>query len=366
MEKTSATIVNKGLASEIADIKVRQALVLDYSDWLLSRVDRDEMIDELSEMREDDEKNLRLIENMEVQHGVTAQPKPAAMRHVELAREILIDPRYSFLEKVAEFGLLKTMQNTCGMLVARSMQIADPDVRLALGGFAAVNADNMKHMKWITTMTNVIGTRQITGSEEEPGLWGRVREMFTAAAGAIGAGVAEPLEDLPITSVLAMDHRKVDALFVETLSASTYETAREHFESIYKDLSVHAAAEEDVFYRALQDRGVSDLVLHAYDEHGDMKMKLEEIRSMPGTFEEFKRQVKLLQQMVSHHVREEEGRIFDSAKATFSENELVVLCRRFMQEKKRVQDDMLDGRFLASAGTRSAGMSLGARSPSSN
>lgn len=328
-----------GIASEIADIKARQNLVLDYDDWLLARIDEDNFLDEVRQMRDADEKNLRLIENLEVQLGERVAPKPATVRHIELAREILEDGRYSMLEKTAELGLLKAMQATCGTLTARALESADKDLAFAASPIAGVNADNGKHLRWMKDITNEVGLFQIAGEQVDGNLWGKIKNTFASATTMLGINVAQPMEDMPITSVLALDHRKVDLLFGEVLSSDDFDRARNRFEGLYKDLNVHALAEEEVFYRALQDRSASSDISHAFAEHQEMKTLLQDIRANPGSFEGFKASVTRLREIVKHHVNEEEDDVFDLAKDVFSENELVLLSRRFMTHKERILED---------------------------
>jgi len=340
-----------GIASEIADIKARQALVLDYDDWLLARIDEDQFLDEIRQMREADDKNLRLLENLEIQLGERVQPKPATLRHIDLARDILDDGRYSMLEKTAELGLLKTMQVTCGTLVARALESADKDIALAASPVAGLNADNGKHVRWMKDIINEVGLYQIAGEQLDGNLWGKLKSTFASATTMLGINVAQPMEDMPITSVLALDHRKVDLLFGEVLASEDFERARDRFEGIYKDLNTHAVAEEEVFYRALQDRSASSDIEHAWTEHQDMKTLLEDIRMNPGTHEGFKASVTRLREMVKHHVNEEEDDVFDLAKDVFSENELVLLSRRFMSHKERILEDFASRGSMSEAGS---------------
>lgn len=362
-----------GIASELADIKARQALVLDFDDWLLARIDEDQFLDEIRHMRDADEKNLRLLENLEVQLGERVSPKPATQRHIELAREILEDGQYSMLEKTAELGLLKTMQVTCGTLVARALESADKDLALAASPIAGLNADNGKHLRWMKDITNEVGLFQIAGEQVDGNLWGKIKNTFASATTMLGINAAQPMEDMPITSVLALDHRKVDLLFGEVLASDDFERARNRFEGIYKDLNVHALAEEEVFYRALQDRSASNDISHAFAEHQEMKALLQDIRANPGSFEGFKASVTRLRDIVKHHVNEEEDDIFDLAKDVFSENELVLLSRRFMAHKERILEDFASrgsmdamgqgfaGPLDSDLGTTSTGMTSGAR-----
>jgi hemerythrin superfamily protein len=349
MQSANPQTKREGIASGIADIKARQAMIVLFDDWLLSQVDDADFRDDIRKLVDEDDKNYKLIETVEINHGLRAQPKPATLDHIELARRILQGSEYSFLEKIAEYGFLKQMQIACGNIVHKVAQVSEPDVKLAVGPMAAVNADNISHAKKATAMMEVIGTYQIAGEALEQGLWARIKDTFAVATGGIAGGMVRPIEDMPITSVLAIDHRKVSALFKEIKSAADSQTAQERFLQLYSDLNSHTLAEEETFYETLRTRGMRADIDHAQGEHVRMKSLLERIRSSSPSTSNFTTMVDELEALVKHHVDKEEDEIFDMAKEQFTENELVLLSRRFKEAKMRVQEELAQrgiGRYM--------------------
>ena len=330
----------EGIAGELADIKARQALIVEYDNWLLTEVDDDEFRDDVREIIDEDDRNYKLIESIELNHGVRVEPKLATVDHITLGRNILEGNEYSLLEKIAEYGLLKQMQVNCGHLVHKSAQAMEPDVKMAVGPIAAINSDNASHVSKAASMMEVIGTYQLVGEMPERGLWGRLKDAFVAAKAPFVSGMAEPVDDMPITAVLTVDHRKASALLKEIKAATDAQTAHERYLQLYADLNAHALAEEQVLYETLRSRGGFSEVEHSYKEHDEMKMLLEEIRLTSASAPDFQVKVDRLDKIVTHHVKEEEDDLFDKVKENFTENELIVLSRRFKDVKTRVQDDM--------------------------
>jgi hemerythrin superfamily protein len=117
-----------------------------------------------------------------------------------------------------------------------------------------------------------------------------------------------------ITS-LRDDHRRVEKLFkqFEKLAEGSDEQAqRGVVDEIVRELSVHAAIEEQVFYPAVRKEveGAEDTVLEGLEEHHIVKWTLSELDGMKPSEERFKAKVTVLIESVRHHVEEEEGELF--------------------------------------------------------
>jgi len=107
------------------------------------------------------------------------------------------------------------------------------------------------------------------------------------------------------------DHRTVEQLFKRFERAARSEKdgeMRRCAREIVKELSVHAAIEEQILYPALrraQPKGEDD-VLEALEEHHLVKLTLAELDKMGPKDERFEAKVTVLMENVRHHVKEEE------------------------------------------------------------
>ncbi len=116
-------------------------------------------------------------------------------------------------------------------------------------------------------------------------------------------------------ALLKGDHRKVAALFKKFKKARKPEKlalARE----ICLELSVHTLIEETIFYPAVSARVKDDLMDESLVEHDSAKMLIASILASKSSDKFFDAKVKVLSEVIKHHVKEEEqrGGMFTQAK----------------------------------------------------
>jgi hypothetical protein len=84
-------------------------------------------------------------------------------------------------------------------------------------------------------------------------------------------------------------------------------------------LSAHSEAEEAVFYTPLRDHPKAhDLVLEGFEEHAVVKTLLVELAALAVEDETWLPKFKVLKENVEHHVKEEEGKVFEQPRQIFS------------------------------------------------
>lgn len=127
----------------------------------------------------------------------------------------------------------------------------------------------------------------------------------------------------PFTAVtlLKMDHQTVQQLFEEydDLAEDEADNAAKQqlADNICAELRIHTQIEEEIFYPAL---GLmlekSDLLDEARKEHASAKDLIAQIEGMSAGEDLFDAKVKVLGEHVQHHIREEEGQMFEQATAS--------------------------------------------------
>lgn len=110
-------------------------------------------------------------------------------------------------------------------------------------------------------------------------------------------------------ALLKADHRKVAALFEDFQSAKGDGAKRKLADQICLELTVHTKIEEDVFYPACEGAVEEDLLKEAYVEHDGAKVLIAEIEAGGPDDEFYDAKVKVLSEMIEHHVEEEEKRV---------------------------------------------------------
>jgi hypothetical protein len=110
-------------------------------------------------------------------------------------------------------------------------------------------------------------------------------------------------------ALLKADHRKVEELFAAFESAKGDGRKKALAEQICMELTVHTQIEEDIFYPACEGAVEEDLLKEAYVEHDGAKVLIAEIEAGGPDDEFYDAKVKVLSEMIEHHVEEEEKRV---------------------------------------------------------
>ena len=114
--------------------------------------------------------------------------------------------------------------------------------------------------------------------------------------------------------LLTQDHRTVDRLFerYESLDQGAEKERKRVVEEIVRELSIHAAIEEQVLYPGIRDvlPDGDQLADEALDEHQEVKETLAELEKMGPSEAGFDLRVRRLIQDVRHHASEEEAEMF--------------------------------------------------------
>jgi hemerythrin superfamily protein len=141
-------------------------------------------------------------------------------------------------------------------------------------------------------------------------------------------------------SVLKADHQQVAEWFKQFQDETSEETKQQLAQQICAALTVHATIEEEIFYPAFLDAtGRTELHHEAEIEHEGAKALIAEIEELGPGDEYFDARVKVLAEMIKHHVNEEEqpDGMFD--KAEQSDMDLESLGEQLQSRKEEITDD---------------------------
>jgi hemerythrin superfamily protein len=161
-------------------------------------------------------------------------------------------------------------------------------------------------------------------------------------------------------ALLKADHKTVEQLFRKFEKAGDHALAhkRKLVDEMVRELSVHAAIEEQVFYPAVRARAqaLSPDVLRSLEEHHVVKWVLSELDTLPPESERFDAKVHVLMENVRAHVTEEEQYLFPEVKKAFKAPELKQLAGALELAKKAApthphprSPDMPPGNLLTGA-----------------
>jgi hemerythrin-like domain-containing protein len=143
-----------------------------------------------------------------------------------------------------------------------------------------------------------------------------------------------------ILADLHRDHEAVDKLLQRVLDSDDAAERRELFAQVRAELKAHSEAEAKVLYRKLDKSGEEESRLFAFEgdvEHEVLAEQLDKLWAMRDkSSEKWTARAQVMQELLRHHVKEEESDGFERAHAEFSKEELEKMAERFQREKAKL------------------------------
>jgi hemerythrin superfamily protein len=157
-------------------------------------------------------------------------------------------------------------------------------------------------------------------------------------------GSPRTLRTTDAVSLLKADHRQVKQWFEQFQNARPDDRKLDLAGKICKALKVHTQVEEEIFYPAFQQATGDDDVFHeALIEHQAAKRLIAEIENSNISDEFYCSKVKVLSEMIKHHVREEEKPDGMFAEARKSDMDLRNIGRQLAKRKAELEGDGDEG-----------------------
>ena len=140
-------------------------------------------------------------------------------------------------------------------------------------------------------------------------------------------------------AVLKADHRQVEGWFEQFEKSRSPDKKSELAQKICRALEVHMQIEEEVFYPVFYD-ATSDKELHheAEIEHEAAKKLIAEIEATGPDDDYFDAKVKVLSEMIKHHVKEEEQPNGMFSEARKSDMDLAKLGKKLKARKQQLMN----------------------------
>jgi hemerythrin superfamily protein len=329
------------IASKLADMQEVQNLLISNEEKLITACNDQDIRDRLGKMLDDDRKNLGILETVIVQYGQQSVPKQTTTMMVEKIHELMNGDELSLYEKAFQHEILKHQQFMSGVLVHKAAQVVGADVEAAITPLNTVNFENRAHQEQLKGVLEVLGVRELTGQEAQQGLWARVQDAVAALSGIAGSAVTQTSDksDMNIQDIIRLDHNKVNMLFAQIKDSNDPRKIEEYFGQIYRDLSVHSKAEEQVVYPAI--RPFYGETQELYDEQAEMSVMLEQIKSSNASDSDFKGKVEQLKHALADHVRQEESTMFAAIRNNCSTEQQEQLATQFKQAKSQLQEQLM-------------------------
>ena len=137
-----------------------------------------------------------------------------------------------------------------------------------------------------------------------------------------------------IYDILKAEHKQVADLIQQAMRDGSKET----FFKIKAKTEPHLLGEEKLFYPILEEKSeLRDLVSHAYEEHNEIKSISSELENMDAGSSDWTSKIKELNESVSHHVEEEENKVFPEAQKVLSNDKAQQIAQQYLDFSKNFQ-----------------------------
>ncbi len=144
-------------------------------------------------------------------------------------------------------------------------------------------------------------------------------------------------------ALLKADHEKVKKILAEGESTTERgeKTRTELFATLKGEMIVHERIEEEIFYPELKAHPkAKDIVLEGYEEHHVVDLLMGELEELDVTDESWGAKALVMKENIEHHIEEEEGEMFKTARQVFDTGELEDLGARMEARKLEAKQEL--------------------------
>jgi len=250
---------------------------------------------------------------------------------------------FTYYQKLIHHELIKHGQAMNGSIIHKAAQKVGADIEVALSPLNTVNFEGRAHQEQLKGMLEVVGVREMTCKDADQGLWARVQDGVAALSGVVGSIATQNTDkhDMNIQTLIRLDHNKENTIFTEIGATKDPQKLQEYFGQLYKDLLVHAQAEEEVVYPRVRSFYGDDNTQELYDESAQMMRMLDEIKAIDSTnADEFRSKIKDLMDVVGDHIRQEESTMFSAIDNNCSDEQKEQMATEFKAAKSKIQQEM--------------------------
>ncbi|WLG59638.1 hemerythrin domain-containing protein [Pseudomonas extremorientalis] len=153
--------------------------------------------------------------------------------------------------------------------------------------------------------------------------------------------------------LLKADHEKVKAILTQ-LSESTDRAVKKRTDLLDKlemEISIHTQLEEQILYPAFKAAGGKDeaeMYYEAKEEHRTVdSLVLPDLKKTDPTTPEFAGRVKVVKELLEHHIEEEETEMFPKAKKLLGKEKLDQLGEQMLELKATLKKSLSASKIAA-------------------
>jgi hypothetical protein len=171
-----------------------------------------------------------------------------------------------------------------------------------------------------------------------------VKGVMANAVAAVAKRMPGARPDMDAITLLETDHRRFEDLLKqgENTTERAVKGRTELLGTLTAELAVHELIEEKILYPALKVHPEArDIVLEGFQEHHVADLILKELHQVARDDEQWGAKFKVLKENIEHHIREEEGPMFRTARGVMSREDLQELGARMAKMKSDAEQGKL-------------------------
>jgi hemerythrin-like domain-containing protein len=141
--------------------------------------------------------------------------------------------------------------------------------------------------------------------------------------------------------MLKKDHVEVKGILGKLKETKESKKREELFLKLRMELVPHMKSEESTFYPPLlAAKEAREDAMEGIEEHHVAEMVQKELEKMPKGEDEWGAKMSVFKELVEHHIKEEEGKIFKSAEKVLTQDDFEKIMKQFEQEKQKIKKNM--------------------------
>lgn len=141
--------------------------------------------------------------------------------------------------------------------------------------------------------------------------------------------------------MLKKDHIEVKGILGQLTDTKEGKKREELFKKLREELVPHMKAEEITFYPPLMaKKEAREDAMEGVEEHHVSDLILKELEMMPKGEEQWGAKMAVFSELVEHHIKDEESKVFKSAAKALNPDELQTIMKKFEQEKQKIKKTM--------------------------
>lgn len=133
------------------------------------------------------------------------------------------------------------------------------------------------------------------------------------------------------------DHKKVSHLFQQFNKTKNRARKLEIVSNIAKELAIHLESEQATFYKVLEGYAeAKEVAMHGSEEHSEIENQINTLLDMKNLTADWEKKVAELQELVDHHVKEEEGIIHKQSQKVLSDEQALAVKEQMHNYKQKI------------------------------